>query len=277
MERETHVVTRAALTEHIAALELSGKPVCLHASLKSFGVVEGGADTIIDAFLDADCTLMVPTFTGIQLEVYPEPNQMIERNGWNVAEAESWPPRTDVVFSPELDIVDARMGSIPSAMLRRPERVRGNHPHNSFTAVGPKAQRLLAEQAWDDVYAPLRELTKQHGNVVLAGVGLNRLTILHFAETLAGRRLFRRWATGDDGHPAAVQVGSCSEGFPNLEGALGMLTTEQMVGHSLWRVFPAAETVTTSAAIIRNEPEITHCGDPECVRCSHAVAGGPRI
>lgn len=277
MSEDVSTVTGQNIKQAIEALGITDSPVCLHASLRSFGHVEDGADTVIDAFLDAGCTLMVPTFTGIQLEVHPEPHQMIERNGWDVFEAEAWPERTDVVFSPELNMIDARIGQIPTAMLRRPERVRGNHPHNSFAAIGPKAELLMEEQAWDDVYAPLRELTKQHGHIVLAGVGLNRLTILHFAETLAGRRLFRRWATGQDGRPAAVQVGSCSEGFPNLERVLGMLALERMVGNSQWRVFPAAETVTTSAALIRNEPGITHCGNPECVRCSHAVAGGPRI
>ncbi len=271
------MVTSPELKLAIEHLEIAGSPVCLHASLKSFGHVEGGADAVIDAFLAAGCTLLVPTFTEMQLEVLPGPDQMIERNGWDVIEAQSLPERTETVFSSDLNLIDDRMGQIPRAVLRRPERVRGNHPHNSFAAIGPQAQLLNEEQAWDDVYAPLRELTRQRGFVLLAGVGLNRMTILHFAEVLAGRRLFRRWATGTDGSAVAVPVGSCSEGFPNLEPVLGMLARETTVGTSLWRLFPAAETVTTSAALIRTEPEITHCGNPECVRCPHAIAGGPKL
>lgn len=270
-------VTRKQLDEQIVTLDLAGQSVCLHASLRSFGHVDGGPDTIIDAFLDAGCTLLVPTFTGAKLEVSPPENQLIQRNGWDVIAAESLPGRSDVVYSPHLDLIDNEMGKIPAAVLRRPERVRGNHPHNSFTAIGPKAELLMDEQDWDDVYAPLRELTKHRGYVLMAGVGLNRMTILHFAEALSGRRLFRRWATASDGSAMAVPVGSCSEGFPNLEYSLGILARESMVGASNWRMFPAAETVTTSAAMIRNEPGITHCGDAGCLRCPDAIAGGPLL
>jgi aminoglycoside N3'-acetyltransferase len=181
------------------------------------------------------------------------------------------------VFSPNLNIIDNRMGAISKALLRRPDRLRGDHPHNSFTALGPKAKNLIEGQAWNDVYAPLRELAKLNGFVVLAGVGLNRMTILHMAETLAGRRLFRRWATGRDGSAVAVPVGSCSEGFPNLEKVLRLLAIETTVGGSRWRAFPSAEVVTTAAALIKTEPGITHCGDPECIRCPHAIAGGPHL
>ncbi len=270
-------VTQDVVREAIEELELAGRPVCLHASLSSHGHIAGGAKEVIDSFLDAGCTLLVPTFTGCQFEVDPPPDQLLERNGWDVIEAEKLPGRTDTVYSPDLNVVDENMGALPAALLQRPERHRGNHPLCSFTAIGPKAKDLIEEQSWDDVYAPLRELTKQNGVVLLAGVGLNRMTILHLAETLAGRRLFRRWATGVDGAPVAVPVGGCSEGFPNLERMLGLLATETPVGNSTWRSFPSAEVVTTAAAMIRTEPGITHCGDPECLKCPHAVAGGPHV
>jgi aminoglycoside 3-N-acetyltransferase len=278
MDQQAIPITRSDLDRGIERLGLSGQVACLHSSLKSFGYVDGGADAIVDAFLDAGCTLLVPTFTGTRFEVRPPADQVIERNGWSSTEVSALPERTDVVFTPDLDLIDTReMGQIATSVLRRPGRVRGNHPHNSFTALGPRASMLVRDQAWDDVYAPLREITKQRGSIVMAGVGLNRMTLLHFSETLSGRRLFRRWATGADGTAIPVPIGSCSEGFPNLESAIGTLSTQAMVGHSAWRVFPATETVTTSAAIIRNEPGITHCGSEECLRCPDAIAGGPII
>jgi aminoglycoside 3-N-acetyltransferase len=273
----TTTVTQQEIQQAIEELGIAGASVCLHASLSSFGQVDGGADAVIDAFLESGCTLLVPVFSSTCFEVQPEPEQLIERNGWDVIEAERFPRRTDTVYSSATNAIDPDMGAIPAALLQRPERLRGDHPLNSFAALGPKAKELIEEQAWNDVYAPLRELTKQNGYVVLAGVGLNRMTILHLAETLAGRRLFRRWATGPDGSAVAVPIGGCSEGFPNLGNVLGLLANEVMVGSSQWRVFPSAESVTTAAAMIRTEPGITHCGDPECLRCPHAVAGGPRL
>jgi aminoglycoside 3-N-acetyltransferase len=274
---ESTTVTQHHIRDAIQRLGLNDNAVCLHSSLSSFGQVDGGADAVIDAFLESGCTLLVPAFSSTYFEVQPESDQLIERNGWDVIEAEKFPRQTDTVYSSATNVIDPDMGAIPTTLLRRPERLRGDHPLNSFAALGPKAKPLIEGQSWKDVYAPLRELTKINGYVVLAGVGLNRMTILHLAETLAGRRLFRRWATGPDGSAVAVPIGGCSEGFPNLENVLGLLATETIVGASKWRVFPSAESVTTAAAMIRTEPGITHCGDPECLRCPHAVAGGPHL
>jgi aminoglycoside 3-N-acetyltransferase len=270
-------VTRDEIRRAIDELGVGGAPVCLHSSLRTIGHVEGRADAVINAFLEAGCTLMVPTFSGSYFSVAPEPDQLLSRNGWDYVEAKHLPRRTETVFSPETNLIESNMGAIPTALVNRPDRVRGNHPHDSFSAVGPLASDLIEGQAWNDVYAPLRELARLNGFVVLAGVGLNRMTILHLAETLAGRRLFRRWATGPDGEAVTVPAGACSEGFPNLEPVVGLLAMETTVGQSRWRAFPAAETVTTAAAVIRTNPRITHCGDEECIRCPDAVAGGPEL
>ena len=128
-----------------------------------------------------------------------------------------------------------------------------------------------------DVYAPLRILTARDGFLLLIGVGLDRMTMLHLAEERAGRTLFRRWANGPDGRPMEVEVGSCSNGFGNLDPILGRLARETTVGSSRWRAFPARPTVEAAVEAIRERPEITHCGRPDCLRCADAVAGGPRV
>ena len=42
-------VTRDELDAAIGELGLPGRVVCVHSSLRSFGTVDGGADTVIDA------------------------------------------------------------------------------------------------------------------------------------------------------------------------------------------------------------------------------------
>ena len=73
-------VTLADIRAAVRRLGLTGQPVCAHSSLRSFGHVEGGARTVVDAFLAEGCTLMVPTHS-YAFSVRPLPHQRPERNG----------------------------------------------------------------------------------------------------------------------------------------------------------------------------------------------------
>jgi len=55
-------VGREEIQAGIRELGLSGRPVCVHSSLRSFGIVTGGAETVVQAFVEEGCTLLVPTF-----------------------------------------------------------------------------------------------------------------------------------------------------------------------------------------------------------------------
>jgi len=167
------------------------------------------------------------------------------------------------------------MGALAMAVAAHPDRIRGQHPLCSFSALGRHASELIAAQRPDDVYAPLMTLIRLNGLVLLIGVGLDKLTLLHLAEKEAGRRLFRRWANNRDGQPIAVEVGGCSAGFGKLEAELQAVTL--MVGQSVWKLLGARSTLARAIAAIRANPEITHCGDPTCERCNDAVAGGPLL
>lgn len=268
------VVTREDIRRAARALGLAGRPVCLHSSLRSFGHVDGGAAAVVRSFLEEGCTLLVPTFSSA-FETAPPPHLRFERNGRDYGADTA--PRTGSgrAFTPGAPDVDREMGAVPAAVLAWPGRVRGNHPLDSFAAVGPRAAELVAGQAPLDVYAPLKALARAGGFVLLAGVGLERMTLLHLAEKEAGRALFRRWANGPDGEPEAVEVGGCSEGFGKLAPCLGPTTREMLVGRSTWKSLPAAEALARAAAAIRDDPQVTHCGDAACARCRDAVAGGP--
>ena len=267
-------VTAAHVLEVLRQLGLSARPVCVHASLRSFGLVDGGTRTIVDSLLADGCTILVPTFSSV-FAIPPPATRRLSRNGWD---ADHFPRRTTGLswrYSPEVNEVDRDMGAIPKAVLAHPAHIRGNHPLNSFTAVGPVAHSLVAGQGPLHVYAPLEALAEAGGSVVLMGVGLDRMTLVHLAEQRAGRRLFRCWANDPDGRSIEVEVGSCSDGFGHLEPVLAPLTTEIVVGRSRWRVLPVGDTVEAVARVIRQNPEVTHCDDPQCARCNDAVRGGP--
>lgn len=206
--------------------------------------------------------------------VMPPPDLRPERNGSDYNDPDWKPAGGDRVFDPSLNDVDESLGTLPRVLLRRPDRVRGNHPIASFAAVGPHAGRLLAKQAPLRVYAPLEALVRLGGNVLMMGVGLTRMTLIHLAEKRSGRTLFRRWANGPDGKPMMVEAGSCSEGFGNLEPALRPVRRTVVVGGSQWQIYPAGPALRIATHAIRRNQRITHCGE-DCVRCDDATAGGP--
>lgn len=74
-----------------------------------------------------------------------------------------------------------------------------------------------------NVCAPPKDVAEANGSVILMGVGLGTMTLIHLAERMSGRNLFRRWANGPGGQPMEVEVSGCSDGFGNLEQILSPL------------------------------------------------------
>lgn len=253
---------------------LNDRPVCVHASLRSFGQLEDGATTVIEAFLSEGCTLLVPTFT-TSYRVVPPVHLRLARNGWNYELPATLPPTASRYYTPACRETTRDMGAIPAAILARTDCRRGNHPVCSFTAVGPLATTLIESQSALEVYAPLASLAAHGGYVALLGVDLTKMTLLHLAEKRAGRTLFRRWAYNPTGELQQIEVGSCSGGFKNLQPHLGPLAQVTTVGPSHWSAYPAQRTLDLTAEVIRAQPQITHCDDPQCIRCADAIAGGP--
>ena len=269
------MVTIKDIRRTIQNLNLSNKPVCIHASLRSFGRVKGGPLTVVNGFLAEGCTVVVPTFS-YDLAVSPPIDMRPLQNGYDYDAIEESTLESNRIYTPKSSAFSREyMGAIPAAVLAMPRHVRGNHPLNSFAAVGPLARKVILSQEPMNVYGPLEVLAKIDGAVVMMGVGLNRMTLLHLAEQMAGRNLFRRWANGPDGNPMEVAVGSCSEGFVNFSSILSPVMIEEKVGKSVWQVYPVKETLTISAREIQANPNLTHCGDADCLRCQHAVLGGP--
>lgn len=262
------------ISKIVSLLGLSNKPICIHSSLKSFGYVESGPNAIINGFLDQNCTVLVPTFSSI-FSTIPSANQKLCRNG---SGDYSWIKNKEdnnKIYSTNSIEVDSDMGMIPKSILMMDESKRGNHPLNSFTAIGPLSKILVSKQKPLNVYAPLKELVDLGGYIVLMGVGIEKLTMLHLAEQLSGRTLFRRWAKNLNGETIQVEAGGCSEGFSNFENFITPVVKKIYVGNSLWKVCEARNILEITTQAIKENPNITHCGNSGCERCNDAVKGGP--
>jgi aminoglycoside 3-N-acetyltransferase len=183
---------------------------------------------------------------------------------------------SSIYHQEENDLSVRDMGSFPAAVLAMEARVRGNHPLNSFAAIGVRADELTNEQSWEDVYAPLRKLVELDGKLLMMGTDLTSLTFIHYAEQVAGRMPFIRWAVDSSGETRRARIGSCSRAFNNLQLSIEHLRKNASFRQSKCQLLPAGETLNILVEAINNNPNITHCKDNMCLRCSSAVMGGPR-
>jgi len=231
------MITEEDIQKSVYGMGFSGLPVCLHSSLRSFGYIRGGAQAVINGFLAEGCTLLVPSFSD-DFAVPPPAGQQVRRNGWAYAHYAGPLKGIDRVYTPQSnEITQEEMGVIPATVLSQPGRLRGNHPLNSFTAIGKQSGGLIGHQTPSDVFAPLQTLCEIGGWVVLIGVGLDKITLIHAAEEVAGRKPFVRWANGAEGTPIGVRVGGCSNGFENLKPALSPRSKSCQVGTSHWEAY----------------------------------------
>src|ERR1022692_3169306 len=108
---------------------IENRAVCLHSSLRSHGHVDGGATTVVDAFLDAGATLLVPTFGGSRYAVTAPPDLRPPRNGISY---DGWTDQGGLPVDPAAACFagrefttsdnDTLMGAIPAEVLTRPGR-----------------------------------------------------------------------------------------------------------------------------------------------------------
>ncbi len=261
----------------ISKLSIEGKSVCVHSSIRSFGMPSKELPKLlVEVFLEHNATVLVPTFSNVY-GTKPIEKYMPKQNG---AGDYSYYMNIDYsdndIFSIESKCISSqKMGAFSEYVLNCDGSVRGNHPLNSFTAVGENANRIVEAQTPNDVYAPLKALCDMDGFVLLMGVDLTSATAIHYAEELAGRKLFVRWAKNSEGETIGVNCGSCSLGFNNFDSALQVIEKRVVVGNSLWRCYKAKDFVEVCTNEIRKNSYITHCSDENCDRCNDAILGGP--
>lgn len=259
----------------IETLNLQNKSVCIHSSIKSFGE-KIDLDELTNAFLNSGCTILTPAFSydfeAPPIEIYNPLQNGIGDGSW-YAKRKMPKPKCFNVLSKDISTSD--MGVFSQFILNHEKCIRGNHALNSFVALGENAKALVENQTNFDVYAPFEKLLHENGYVLLMGVDLTKATIIHYAEMLAGRNLFVRWAYDENGKTIPILVGSCSEGFNNLENALKNAAKEIYVGKSKWVCYPVRNMVEICTELIKKNPNITHCDDENCDRCNDMMLGGP--
>lgn len=264
------MLTKDDIVGQLGSLDIANKVVCLHSSFRSFGDVQGGPKTIIDAFLESGCTLVCPTFFYLA-QTYPARTNYLS----NGIEYESVPEMRSVNYTGAPSQIEPSMGVIPKMLLGIEHTTRTKHPTNSFAIAGKDKALLLANQSPLNVYSSYKAIYSENlpAVVILAGVDFEACTPIHYAEELAGKGLFRRWAV-QNGQVVEVEEGSCSDGFENLRPYVSKIEGEIEIGDSLVRVYDFHRLVDTIAEVIVCDPSVTHCGIENCHRCNDMARGG---
>lgn len=264
------MLTKENIIGQLGRLNIANKVVCLHSSFRSFGDVQGGPQTIIDAFLESGCTLVCPTFFYLA-QTYPARINYLN----NGIDYESVLEMRSVNYTGAPSQIEPTMGVIPKLLLGIEYTARTQHPTNSFAITGKDKALLLANQSPLNVYSAYKAIYS--GNlpavVILAGVNFKACTPIHYAEELAGKGLFRRWAV-QNGQVVETEEGSCSDGFESLRPYVSKIESEIKIGNSLVRVYDFHRFVDTITDVIVRDPSITHCGIANCHRCNDMVHGG---
>ena len=138
--------------------------IMVHSSMKAIGQVDGGADTVIDAFMEyfANGLFMMPTHTWAQMS----------------AEHSLFDPKEE----------PACVGILPNIFRQRVGVVRSLHPTHSIAAYGPRAAEYIKGE--EKITTPCQpdgcwsRLLEEDAKILMLGCTHTRNTFIHAIEEL---------------------------------------------------------------------------------------------
>lgn len=155
--------SKQQLRSDLNSMGLTGtETILIHSSFKSIGPVDGGADTVLDAFADffKDGLLLLPTHT------------------WKTINSDN------PIFDPQK--TPSCVGYLTNKFLERPNVIRSLHPTHSMAGLGKNAASYLSGEEYNNTpctpggcYDKLRYC---NGKILLIGVGHERNTFIHSVE-----------------------------------------------------------------------------------------------
>ncbi len=203
--------TKDDLKRQMAALAVRPEDtVLIHSSMKAIGHVEGGADTVLDAWMEylAPGLLVLPTHTW----------ETIRWDGGH---------EYDQAESPVC------VGALPELFRRRPGVLRSLHPTHSVAAYGHDAAAYIAGE--ERAESPCAregcwgKLLDRRAVILLVGCGLDKCTFIHGVEEWCNvpnrlRDALPYTVRASDGRTLTVMqhnhLNAPSENYPLAEDAL---------------------------------------------------------
>ena len=248
------MVTRNQIENGLIELGLSqGDVVVVHSSLSSFGEVDEGADTVVDAVLSvigSEGTLIVPTYT-YGLDIF-------DPSGSN-----------------------SLCGAITEAARKRPNALRSGHPTHSVAAIGSLADVIVDSHEKVNAFArgsALFKALQAKAKILQLGVTNTTNSMIHVAEELANLPYLDRSRhvqfKNDQGKVISkwVRRPGCSHGFDAIDEILDEqdAVRETMIGSCHARLMSARSVVDAALDILKTDPEGLLCDRPDCEACAEA-------
>ena len=242
-------------------LGLTEKPVIVHASLRPFGYIKSGVDAILRALLSSFNSVMMPAFT---YKTMVTPGVGPANNG--------------ITYGSEKDLnkmaqpfrlnmrVDSMIGILAETLQIRPFATRTDHPILSFT--GLRADEFLITQTMAEPLAPIGALAEADGWVVLINADHSVNTSIHYAEKLAGRKQFIRWAINGDRIVECPGFPGDSSGFNAIAEYLKPDIRRVEVGAGFIQAVSLKCLFETVQEIIKKDPLALLCQRSDCDRCN---------
>ncbi len=134
----------------------------VHSSMKAIGEVEGGADAVLDAFIE-----------------YMEPGLLVfPTHTWSTIGSER------LLFDPRTE--PSCVGILTNLFMKRPGVVRSLHPTHSIAALGRDAAQYAAGEEYSDTPCSRSgcwgKLYDRNAKVLFLGCSMKKNTIIHGVE-----------------------------------------------------------------------------------------------
>ncbi len=268
------IVLPDELTEGFERLGLDeGDSVIMHASLESFGTVEGGAAMVLHRLLRVlgkNGTLLMPAFTSVTRHSITH-DDFTRPGCWCEGREDRHLP-----FIPELQ-PDKNIGAIAHRLCSWPAARRSCHPAYSFVAVGKHGDGLIRQHALDDPLDPFKKFLKLNPHILTIGVGFDSITAIHLAEqvTLPSKFVKERALTVSKKGQVWVDVISlgCSNGFEKLRPHIPANDFKgASIGLARAEVCSMKKLVEVAEYLLKMDSASLRCDNIGCLSCSAVLS-----
>ncbi len=223
-------------------------------------ILRGGAAALTAALADTCRTVITPAFT-YQTMVYPADGPADNGVDYPAASAASIEADFFRASLPASPLV----GPLAESIRRAEGSARSNHPILSF--AGWNAVDFLETQTLAEPFAPIDELAKAGGDVLMLGADPGANVALHLAEQRGLRKQFVRWALTPKGVVECPVFPGCARGFGAIESMLTGVAHVEPVGSFVVQRIPLRDLLHIAVSWIHQDPQALLCENSECPFC----------